>query len=338
MIESNQSKIVQGILVVGGIYITYRVGKNIIAGLNKSGAQSKVDDSPAVRQAIALRSAINPSGISWMKSFDFTSVDALYNTAKLITNLDTVAKEYSNLYQDNMLDDLQSELSGSEYQKFLNIIIANPKKENGGSGTSPSVVYAKPNNLVVIKKDVYLRSAPDATNHGKIYEQFSDKNIIRLAKAGEFIGYATGRQQFDEVNNVKFIEVAYVINGPKAPASLKAKDKQRVSYWVSSSVLYVDVFPFYKNMYDAYPSTPALTSWMKPQDFFSLKGISLPSLLTRSVTPILNEKLILINYAGPNTLLGQLIMSMDTGSGEFIQFRTIDNTLRWVDKKYIIQN
>jgi hypothetical protein len=36
---------------------------------------------------------------------------------------------------------------------------------------------------------------------------FSNKNIIRLAKPGEFLGYATGRQAFDEVNNVKFIEV-----------------------------------------------------------------------------------------------------------------------------------
>ncbi len=333
-VDKNQSKIINGVLVIGGIYLTYRLGKNIIASINKSDAQNKADDSPDVRQAMALRSAMNPSGISWMMSFDTTNAATVMDSAKIITNLDNVQTAYKNLYQDNLLDDLQSELTANDYQKFLTIISSNSKKDTSGGG-SAAVQFAKPNQMVVAKKAVTLRTTPDATNHGAFYEVFSAKNIIRQAKPGEFLGYATGRQQFDDVNNVKFIEVAYVINAASAPPAYKSKNKMRVSFWVSSSVLYVDIFPYYKNMFDAYPSTKNYTNWMKPQDFFTLKGIPMPRILTRVSTPVLNEDLVPIALAQPNMVLGRLIMSMNTGKGEFLQFQTVDNTLRWVDKRFI---
>jgi hypothetical protein len=287
-----------------------------------------------VRQAMALRSAMNPSGISWMMSFDTTNTSLVLDTAKTITNLDSAQNAYKSLYRDNLLDDLQGELSASDYQKFLTIISSNAKKDTSSGGSVP-LQFAKANQLVVAKKAVILRSSPDATNHGAFYEVFSAKNIIRTAKAGEFLGYATGRQQYDDVNNVKFIEVAYVINALGAPAAYKSKNKTRVSYWVASSSLYVDIFAYYKNMYDAYPSNKSYTSWMKPQDYFTLKGIPMPRLLTKINTPVLNERLVAIDLARANTILGKLIMSMNTGSGEYLQFQTIDNTLRWVDRRFI---
>ncbi len=172
VVENNQSKIVNGILIIGGIYLTYRLGKSLIVTLNKSEVQSKADDSPDVRQAMALRSSMNPSGISWMMSFDTTSTESIIDTAKTITNLDNVQRAYKNLYQDNLLDDLQSELTVSEYQKFLTIISANAKKDTSNGG-SVAVQFAKVNQLVVAKKAVSIRSSPDATNHGALYEVFS---------------------------------------------------------------------------------------------------------------------------------------------------------------------
>lgn len=334
VVENNQTKLINGVLVVGGIYLTYRLGKNIIASLNKADAQNKADDSPEVRQAMALRSAMNPSGISWMMSMDTTDTSTVMNTAKTITNLDSVQKAYKNLYSSNLLDNIQNELSTSEYQKFLTIISSNKNKDTSQGG-APPVQFAKANQLIVAKKAVSLRSSPNASNHGAFYEVFSDKNILRQAYVGEFLGYATGRQQFDEVNNVKFIEVAYVINAVNAPSAYKSKNKKRVSFWVSSSSSYVDIFTYYKNMFEAYPGTQKLTGWKKPQDFFTLKGIPMPRLLTRMNTPVLDERLMPVAHAGPNTVLGKLIMSMDTGNSEYLQFQTVDNTLRWVDKRYI---
>jgi len=332
--RDNQSTLMRGLIMAGGIYLSYRLGKKLLASLQKSGAQYRADDSPAVRQAMALRSAINPSGISWMKSLDMTNNTLVFDTAKQITQLDEVIKAYKNLYRDNLLDDLQSDLSGSEFQKFLSIVSSNPNKAATPSGTPP-VQYAKPNQLIVAKKQVHVRSSPDASNQGKIYEQFSPKNILKTAQPGEFLGYATGKQHFDEKNNVKFIEVAYVIHGVNAPAEMKAKNKQRISYWVSSSTNYVDIFTYYKEMFDAWPRTSAVTSWMKPPDFFSLKGISIPLLISRSTAPVLNDNLVPINHVQPNVILGRFIMELNTGRDSFMQFRTIDNHLRWVEKKYI---
>lgn len=334
VVENNQSKLINGLLVVGGIYLTYRLGKNLIAGINKNDAQSKADDNPDVRQAMALRSAMNPSGISWMMSMDTTNTSSVLDTARTVTNLDNVSKAYKNLYQNNLLDDLQSELSTSDYQKFLTIVSSNAKKDTSGGGAAP-VQFAKPNQLVVCKKSVALRTSPNATNHGAFYEVFSEKNIIRYAQPGEFLGYATGRQYFDDVNNVKFIEVAFVVRAQYAPAKYKNQNKKRYNYWVSSSSNYVEIFSYYKNMFDAYPKTQNYTGWMKPVDYFTLKGMPMPRILTRARTPILNDQLVAINMAEPNTILGQYIMGLNTGKAEFLQFRTVDNKLRWVERRFI---
>jgi Fe2+ transport system protein B len=73
---------------------------------------------------------------------------------------------------------------------------------------------------------------------------------------------------------------------------------------------------------------------MKPQDFFTLKGLPTPMLLTISKAPILNEQLIMIDIANVNSLLGEPVLSLTTNKGEFTQFKTVDNTLLWVEKKH----
>ena len=88
-------------------------------------------------------------------------------------------------------------------------------------------------------------------------------------------------------------------------------------------------------MWDNYPKTKNATGWMKPVDYFTLKGIAMPRLLTRAKAPILDDRLVPINVAEPNTILGQYMMSLNTGKGEFLQFKTVDNTVRWVDRRFI---
>jgi hypothetical protein len=333
-VQDNQSVLIKGALIAGGIYLTYRVGKNLIAKVNKNNAQKNTDDKPEVRQAMSLRSSVNPSGYSWMKSFDTTNVDTVMEIAKTITNLDKVQKAYKDLYQDNLLDDLQSDLSTSEYEAFLNIIASNANKDTSNGG-APPVKYTKKNQLIVAKKDVTIRKSPDASNHGAFYEVFSEDNIYRVAKAGEFLGYATGQQHYDEVNNVKFIQVAYVINAKYAPTAYKKKNKVKLSFWISASSNYTVQFPNAKAMISAYPKTSSTAAWKKPLDYFDLKGIPTPRLLTKSSAVILNEQFAPINHASANTILGQLMMSMQTKQGVLLKFRTIDNTIRWVDQRYI---
>ena len=52
-------RMVNALLLAGGIFVTWKVGRNLLKQINKDSQQLQVDDSPAVRQAMTLRSALN---------------------------------------------------------------------------------------------------------------------------------------------------------------------------------------------------------------------------------------------------------------------------------------
>ncbi|MCF8284659.1 MAG: annexin [Sphingobacteriales bacterium] len=327
----DKQKIVTGILLAGGSFLLYKVGKKLWNDYLKSQAQNSADEKPAVRWAMLLRSAINPSSISWLKQTDGTNEEAIFSIAKQITKLDEVASAYKDLYQDNLFDDLQRELSLEDYQKVLNIVTSSVNRTGGATE-----IYASKGNLIVTKKDVYLRTSPDASSHGAIYESNKSNNIFRLAKAGEFIGYATGKQQYDEKNNVKFIEVGYLIKGDAAPASLKKYNGKQFKYWVSSSASYVDIFKNYAPFYAAYPKIKNTTTYMKPLDFYgTLKGISSELVISKTPCNILDESFDFKAMVAENILLGKNIMSIQNVDKRWVQFLTIDGNLRWVDSSKV---
>lgn len=259
-----------GLLALGGLVLAYRLGKGIVQDMKKESALRLADDSPLVQQALLLRDALNPSGISWLMPLDQTNVSKVLEIAAQITNLDSVAAAYRDLFQDSLYQDLQNELSTLNYQKFLTIVSSNPAKVTGG-GALPAAVFAKAGALLVAKRDVFIRSSPDASNHGAIYEIFSAPNVLRTAKAGTFIGYATGKQQYDAKNNVKFIQAGFTVKPESAPVAWKAKAQQQVTFWVSSSKTYVDQLDDYNRMWQAYPLTKNATGWMKPLNYFNKK-------------------------------------------------------------------
>lgn len=259
-----------GLLALGGLVLAYRLGKGIVQDMKKESALRLADDSPLVQQALLLRDALNPSGISWLMPLDQTNVAKVLEIAAQITNLDSVAAAYRDLFQDSLYQDLQNELSTLNYQKFLTIVSSNPAKVTG-DGALPAAIFAKAGALLVAKRDVFIRSSPDASNHGAIYEIFSAPNVLRTAKAGTFIGYATGKQQYDAKNNVKFIQAGFAVKPESAPVAWKAKAQQQVTFWVSSSKTYVDQLDDYNRMWQAYPLTKNSTGWMKPLNYFNKK-------------------------------------------------------------------
>jgi hypothetical protein len=281
---------------------------------------------------MALRSAMNPSGASWMMSFDTTNTKAVFDTAPQIKKLDEVSTAYRKLYDNDLLKDLQNELNTTDYQKFLTMVSSNPAKSGGAAPTT----FAKKNQLVVAKVEVTLRTSPDASYHGAFYEIGENKNIIRKAKVGEFLGYATGKQSFDVKNNVKFIEVAYLVKKENPPAALKAYAGKSYSYWVSSSSSYVEIFGYYKDMWSKYPSTQNEVSYKKPLDFYSgVSGAFFQPVITIRLTQVLNDKMQPIIPVKSGTLLGEYLMNLDTGQNKYIKFRTVDNTERWVSAEAV---
>ena len=159
---------------IGG-FLVYKLVRKLITGMQKRSTEKQANDSPEVRQAMMLRSAMNPSGITWMMSFDTTNTAAVFDMARQIKSLDDVIVAYRKLYDDDLLHDLQNELSASDYQKFLTMVSSNPEKKGG----SAPVKFAAKQQMVVAKAEVFLRTSPDASYHGAIYEVLEKINIIR---------------------------------------------------------------------------------------------------------------------------------------------------------------
>jgi len=326
----NPKRLLVGGAVVGiGGFLLYKFGRTIIASIRSNNTEKLADESPEVRQAMALRSALNPSGVSWMKAIDGTNITVIMDTAQQITKLDDVMSAYKKLYDDDLMKDLQADLNASEYQKFLTLVSSNTNKTGGAT-----YKFANKDQLVVAKTEVTLRSSPDASYHGAVYEIGENKNIIRKAKAGEFLGYATGNQKFDEKNNVKFIEVGYLIKKENPPVAMKPLAGKKFTFWVSSSASYVEIFQNYLPMLEKYPSTKVEVAYKKPLNYYNgVMGFFSRPVVTVKNTNVLNEKMQAIIPVESQTLLGDYLMSLDTGKAKYIKFKTVDRTERWVMEK-----
>lgn len=75
--------------------------------------------------AVRVRGAINPSGVSWLKSGDGTDERTLLQLATEIgtrKRMEAVATAYRKKYGSGMLSDIEQELSAQELQKFNSYI------------------------------------------------------------------------------------------------------------------------------------------------------------------------------------------------------------------------
>lgn len=88
--------------------------------------------------ATELRQAMNPSGYTWLMGVDFTNTEAIFNTARKIRDFDKVSSYYRSLYQSDLVQDLQKELSPADFQKFLSLL---------GKGGASGKIYARTNNV-----------------------------------------------------------------------------------------------------------------------------------------------------------------------------------------------
>lgn len=332
-VMAHPGRVLVGGAVIGiGGYFLYKLGRKIFTKARKSSTEKKLDDSLEVRQATILRNAMNPSGVSWLMSFDRTNEDKIFETAKNIVKLDDVMSAYKKLYDDDLLKDLQSELDTEEYQKFLTLISSNPSK-TGAAATS----FAKKNQLVVAKKEVYVRSTPDASYHEAFYESSSGNNILFQAKAGDFIGYATGKQEYDSKNDVKFIQAGYVVKKEGLPAAFKQYAGKSFTMWVSSSKDYVDIFDFYQPMFDQYPKTKEIVAYKKPLNYYSsgVKGFPSKAVISIANTSVLDEKMQVYCRVEKQVLLGEFTGCLNAGNTTYVRFRTVDNTERWADARTV---
>lgn len=338
--KNKQQKILRGIVIAGGLYLGYRVTSKAIRNMRSRNTSVLADQSPEVRQAMGLRSAMNPSGVSWLMWSDGTQEDAIAQIASQITNLDAVAKAYRNLYGRELMQDLQGELSTDKFNAFLQTISNNRINKNNGSGSSTGSgygsggAYTAPQRMIVAKRSVFVRTSPDASYHGAWYEVGENKNIYKTASPGEFIGYATGKQHFDSKNSVKFIEVAFRV-GAGAPGALASKVGQSMLLWVSSSSNYIAQFTSESTLDQAYPKAQAQLNYMLPIP--GLGWLSAPGsrIITTQTAMVLGEKFEPVSQVPGDVLLGYPVMSLDGNAMHFTLVRTLDGTDRWINSNHV---
>ena len=196
---NNGSDITKKATVIGlgvlGLGVSYFVGRKIIRNIRKTRTERKFTTES--QQALLLRSALNPSGASWLIWMDGTKEEAIYNVAAQITNFRKVQQDYQNLYNSSLITDLQKELDTDDYTKFMNIInsggIQNQTIENlpaTGNNTLQQFSSDEIKGKVILIKD-----------KTRIYEKliWYPLGSVKKVDSGYFINHlATGN--FKKVN------------------------------------------------------------------------------------------------------------------------------------------
>ncbi|MEO6833646.1 MAG: hypothetical protein ABI169_15675 [Chitinophagaceae bacterium] len=280
--DTKQSLIGIGILGIGGMMLINSVRKSD-EKRREDAALQQTANNPNVQQAQLLRQAMNPYKPLPM-SIDGTDVKLIMATAKQITDLASVQKAYTAIYQNELMTDLRSELSSKDFEAFMWQVSSNAKTttevSSNGTVSSKPVQGAKSyalgtNYKVWAVKDVLLRSAPEATSvQGSILTQLKfaweegnyitapRSNILELCKASQFIGYTTGKSQLDASHHVPFIEVWYKVNGTYkgATASMKKRNGETIRGWVSASPDFSFQTASFKEAFDKGYKTPVFKS------------------------------------------------------------------------------
>lgn len=131
-------------------------------------AYSQAGTDPNTAFAIQVRQACNPSGVKLLIDMDGTWENDLLLVADQIININAVNAAYINLYNENMFERLEKELSSTKFQEWM-------RRAQSAPTTTPVPSYSTPVALYALKDTVVL-SDTDSTK------------VAKRVKAGETIG------------------------------------------------------------------------------------------------------------------------------------------------------
>lgn len=290
------------------------LGNKILKNLKKDQTESQVENDPTVGQAQSLRQAMNPSGNEWMRKMDGTNTKAIFTIAKDIDDIESVRKSYKNLFNTSLYEDLQGELSATDYQKFLSLAT---KGKAGSHNYAPKREDIPANNWVITKAQTNIRKTPV-----KESKYFPGNNILKLVELGKLLGITTGKFVFDEKHDVVFVEF-WTYN----------TKKEKKTYYVAKSQVELISNDEKKNRE---------TKEKIPLEV--LKGIDDDSspqqeVISSEEIEIYNEYFKHVATAPKGIIIGFPIMTLDTGKGTYIKVKTVQGLLRWVKaEKAVIKN
>lgn len=278
----------------------------------KQESDARVSEGPEVGQAIALRAAMNPSGLPWLMWTDTTKVEDIMKIATEIKDLKKVIFEYGQQYPGSrLLEDLERELGPEGLKRFESIAKGT---DNAYANYSTVKTGIAVNDVVRAKVNSRVRSSPK-----KESSTFSQGNIIAVVPTGKVIGFTTGVTSYDNENDVIFIEVRTY------------KDTQLYKVWVAKSNVELIPYADYKKRVASGEKFPFFS-------FVTLKGFTgVPRVLVRSIAPatIHSPKGVTTGNASTNTQLGTFVYRFTIGKKSTVVFRTQQGHTRLVDAEKV---
>jgi Annexin len=294
------------LLIKAGIGIALFIfGKKFFVNLKKETTESRVESDPSVGQAQGLRLAMNPSGNEWMRKFDGTTTDTIFSIAKEITDIESVRQAYKKLYNTSLYEDLQSELSANDYQKFLALAT---KGKAGSHNYAPTRSDIAANHYVITTAQANIRRTPV-----KQSKYFSTNNIVKLTDKGKIVGLSTGKFVYDEDHDVVFIEFW----------TLTTKNI-KTSYFVAKSQV---------ELLDRKAKLEREKQVKLPIEI--LEGIhneepAKQEVISTSQAQIYAENFEPLGKAPKGIIIGFPLLTLNTNQGNYIKVKTIQGLIRWI--------
>lgn len=302
------------LIKAGAGVVLVLIGKHLLKNLKKDTTESRVESDPSVGQAQSLRQAMNPSGNEWMRKFDGTSTEAIFTIAGEITDIEAVRKAYKNLYNSSLYEDLQGEISATDYQKFLSLAT---KGKAGSQNYAPKRSDIKPNYWVITTADANIRKTPV-----KQSRFFPSNNILKVVAKGKIVGASTGKFVFDADNDVVFIEFW----------TYTTKKEKKTFFVAKSQVELVEN----KAKQEREKQGKIPLEVLEGIDDFENNSQEVISI---DEAEVYAENFDFIQTTPKDIILGFPIMTLDTGKGKYIKIKTVQGLIRWIKAdKAVIKN
>lgn len=310
----SDDKTKDALLKAGAVVVLYFVVSSYDTQNKKDMADEDIATNQAASQASAIKTLLRPYGAMWLRHFVGINVEGIMKIAEQITDLNAVGQYYKKLVGDDnasLNDDLELCIGAEQHQKFLALAT---KGKTGQWYYAPKSTNVPANYWVITKADTNIRRTPVAQ-----HRLYLKDNIVKTVPKGMLLGATTGKFAYDEANKVLFIEFWTLV---------RATGK-RATYFVA------------KSQVELISNADKLAREKKEGkiNLQIIEGISgtIPiteqtqEVVTIYETAIYNEKFNPVGKVAKNTIVGFPLMTLNTNKGQYIQIKTVQGLIRWID-------
>lgn len=231
---------------------------------------------------------------------------AIVEIGKQIQDFAAVEKWYNQLSGGSLKKDLANKLSKEDLDQFYNSTqFATKENSNaptavaGNKNVPTNLTKTKYGNLIFSKSDkLYLRAQPQTKSGLLSYfnkPEWTDSNVLATIPNGGFVGFATGREEYNKDQNVYMVEVAVKFGAPylnNLPQYYNGYVSERYKNNLDAPIVYgwvyrggINYFNTFDDAKKIYKNLPALDA---PQKITN--GIGLPILRVKKAIVFMPDK------------------------------------------------